>query len=273
MLMPPLWIRYPNLSDLSNFWLSGEPKAYKGEFYKWLNKLSSKEYEEYQAMFPAPKTWGNYYDDDRPPDPWCENIRLWSEEGEMRYSRKKLSKMRDANKKLKFIFFWMPQNNVLDKSCLSQWQSSIFAVDGEVFICAEQYMMSEKARLFGDDKTREKIMSASHPKEMKNLGRQIVGFNSVLWDKAKYSIVLNGNYYKFSQHKDMRDFLLQTGDKILVEASMYDTIWGIGLGEDDQNAVNPKEWRGENLLGFALMEVRDELRAVYKNYDKLGLKS
>ena len=89
--------------------------------------------------------------------------------------------------------------------------------------------------------------------------------NDEVWDKAKYSIVLNGNYYKFTQNKEMMDFLLSTGDKILVEASPMDTIWGIGLSKDNEKAQNIAAWRGKNLLGFALMEVRDEIRKLYQN--------
>jgi ribA/ribD-fused uncharacterized protein len=68
----------------------------------------------------------------------------------------------------------------------------------------------------------------------------------------------------------MLDYLMSTGNKILVEASPLDTIWGIGLGRENTKANNPNTWRGKNLLGFALMEVRDEIRNVYKNYDKIN---
>ena len=95
--------------------------------------------------------------------------------------------------------------------------------------------------------------------------RTKINFDPAVWDKVKYSIVLNGNYYKFTQNQAMMDFLLSTGDKILVEASPLDTIWGIGLGKDNEKAFNIASWRGKNLLGFALMEVRDELRKLYKN--------
>ena len=100
---------------------------------------------------------------------------------------------------------------------------------------------------------------------MKALGRKVRNFDPQVWDKLKYSIVLNGNYYKFTQNKEMMDFLLSTGDKILVEASPVDTIWGIGLGKENEKAKNVAMWRGKNLLGFALMEVRDEIRKVYQN--------
>ena len=104
---------------------------------------------------------------------------------------------------------------------------------------------------------------------MKALGRKVRNFDPQVWDKVKYSIVLNGNYYKFTQNKEMMDFLLSTGDKILVEASPLDTIWGIGLDKDNEKAHNIASWRGKNLLGFALMEVRDEIRKLYQNVQLL----
>jgi hypothetical protein len=125
--------------------------------------------------------------------------------------------------------------------------------------------MAEKARLFGDEEMREEIMNTSDPKLMKALGRKVRNFDPEVWDKVKYSIVLNGNYYKFTQNKEMMDFLLSTGDKILVEASPMDAIWGIGFGKENEKAYNIASWRGQNLLGFALMEVRDEIRKVYQN--------
>lgn len=116
-------------------------------------------------------------------------------------------------------------------------------------------------------------MKSKNPKEIKALDKKVRNFNQELWDKAKYLIVLNGNYAKFSQNKEMRDFLLGTKDKILVEANPLDTIWGIGLGEDNEKASNPNLWRGQNLLGFALMEVRDDLKNIYQNYDKIDWSS
>ena len=81
--------------------------------------------------------------------------------------------------------------------------------------------------------------------------------------------MLNGNWCKFSQNPGLREFLLSTGDSILVEASPYDSIWGIRLSADSPEAQDPMKWRGQNLLGFALMEVRDELRRVCANEDRI----
>jgi len=103
-------------------------------------------------------------------------------------------------------------------------------------------------------------MSEKEPKQFKALGRKIKGFDHNIWNKNKVNIVVKGNVAKFSQNKKLKDFLLSTGDKVLVEASPEDIIWGIGFGEEDSEARNPRAWKGENLMGFALMEVRDMLR-------------
>lgn len=108
-------------------------------------------------------------------------------------------------------------------------------------------------------------MASDDPKQIKALGRKVHNFDDTIWNKAKYSIVLNGNYLKFSQNPELREFLLSTGDDILVEASPLDAIWGIRMSENNENARNPLKWSGRNLLGFALMEVRDEIRRVWAN--------
>ncbi|WP_431217369.1 NADAR family protein [Puia sp. P3] len=81
-----------------------------------------------------------------------------------------------------------------------------------------------------------------------------------MWDKHKFDLVVAGNYHKFSQNEQIREFLLASGDKVLVEASPRDRIWGIGMGGDNPAAGIPSKWKGENLLGFALMEVREKLK-------------
>ena len=124
---------------------------------------------------------------------------------------------------------------------------------------------AKKAECFGDKEALEQILSAKDPVQMKAFGRQVRGFDAKVWDEVKFSVVLNADYLKFSQNTSLRDFLLQTGSKILVEARPVDKIWGIGLAASDENVQNPMKWRGQNLLGFALMRVGDEIAKVYKN--------
>jgi len=144
------------------------------------------------------------------------------------------------------------------KSNLSQWTRSQFPMEGSTYNCAEQAMMAEKARLFGDDETLKRIMEEREPGEQKNLGREIKNFDQKTWDDAKFDIVKKINLFRFSHDKQAREDLLATGHKIIAEANPHDKIWGIGMGSKNPDAQCPSKWNGENLLGKVLMEVRDK---------------
>ncbi len=120
-------------------------------------------------------------------------------------------------------------------------------------------MMAEKARLFGDSEIREKILRSGSPGAAKQLGREVRGFDQDIWERERFDIVVKGNVQKFSQNQELGKFLIDTKKRILVEASPVDRIWGIGLDATSEFANVPSKWRGLNLLGFALMEVRDYL--------------
>jgi len=137
---------------------------------------------------------------------------------------------------------------------------SSFKVDGIEYKSAEHFMMAKKAELFEDFEIMNQIIKANSPADVKKLGREVKNYNDAIWLENRYEIVKTGNFYKFSQNPELQKFLSSTGEKVLVEASPVDAIWGIGLASDHKNANNPKEWKGLNLLGFALMEVRDELK-------------
>lgn len=178
----------------------------------------------------------------------------------MKYNRKKLPELDKTNT----ILFWghrPRKDGKIGKSCFSQWWLSNFIFSGMQFCCAEQWMMAQKAALFNDKKILESILDSTSPKEMKSLGKKINRFNENTWNENKYSIVLFGSYLKFSQNSQLKSFLLETEDTVIVEASPYDKIWGIGLKAEDPDAYNPEKWNGENLLGFALMEVRDAINS------------
>jgi len=164
---------------------------------------------------------------------------------------------------LEYLSFWghtPKQKDTIEKSCFSQWYPAAFTVAGDTYATAEHWMMAEKARLFGNDDVRQRIIAAQHPNEAKKLGRQVTGFDPQVWDEQKFDLVATGNYQKFSQHPQLKEYLLTTSDRVLVEASPVDAIWGIGLAATHPDAMQPAKWPGENLLGFALMEVRDQLR-------------
>jgi ribA/ribD-fused uncharacterized protein len=120
-------------------------------------------------------------------------------------------------------------------------------------------MMAEKARLFDDLETAQAAISAGHPAQVQRLGRRVRGFDQSRWDQHKVDIVMRGNLAKFSQNPDLGQYLAGTGQRILVEASPKDHIWGVGLAESDAAITDPRRWRGQNLLGFTLMAVRSQL--------------
>lgn len=178
------------------------------------------------------------------------------------FMKKRKYNIADIKEYDEFLFFWGHQaakNGMLSKACLSQWWPSPFVENNITYQTAEHYMMAQKALLFNDQQVFEKILTKEFPKDVKDLGRQIKNFDAEIWDAHKFDIVKQGNLLKFSQNEALKSFLLQTKSKILVEASPVDLIWGIGLAEDNVNALIPESWTGLNLLGFALMEVRDEI--------------
>ena len=156
-----------------------------------------------------------------------------------------------------YIFFWRQNERY---GCFSNWYETPFIIDGVSYRWTEQFMMAEKARLFNDDEADQKIMKAGSPNECKKLGRTVKNFDPVLWDEKKFGIVCQGNLAKFQQNPELLAKLMETKDSILVEASPYDKIWGIGLTAKKAKEINPEDWPGENLLGKALMKVREELR-------------
>lgn len=162
-------------------------------------------------------------------------------------------------KKFEYIFFWGEKYN---NGYLSNWLPCSFEVEGVKYWCTEQYMMAKKAELFNDKEVQSEIMVSTNQKEIKDLGRKVRNFDGQIWDNNKERIVYGGNLAKFSQDKGLKSLLIATGDKILVEASPYDKIWGIGLKSDTFNVENPNTWLGQNLLGFILMRVREELKTL-----------
>lgn len=162
----------------------------------------------------------------------------------------------------RMVLFWGHQpskNGSITKTCFSQWFEAEFVIDGTRYPTAEHFMMAEKARLFSDAVALERILQARNPAVAKAAGREVQGFDEEVWAANRWDIVVQANYAKFAQNAPLRDFLLATGEQVLVEASPVDFVWGTGFAADSPYAENPSEWTGMNLLGFALMEVRSRL--------------
>lgn len=154
------------------------------------------------------------------------------------------------------IYFW--------GGIYSQWYKCSFESNDSMgkyyFNTAEQYMMFHKASLFGDNDIASKILQAKDPGEQKALGREVKGFDEAKWNEHKYEIVVQGNFLKFTQNETLKKQLLSTNAKVLVEGSPYDRVWGVGLKWDDPAILDESNWRGQNLLGKALMDVRKKLQ-------------
>lgn len=156
-----------------------------------------------------------------------------------------------------FVFFWgaQPPNGVF-----SNWYKSTFVHNGKTYNCSEQFMMEQKALLFGDTEVADLIMQQTDPKKQKFLGRQVRGFDHDTWMEKCEDIMVPGLISKFVYDEYASKILESTGNAIIVEASPLDKIWGIGLAEDHPSAKIQAEWQGLNLLGKVLMRTRDELR-------------
>lgn len=142
---------------------------------------------------------------------------------------------------------------------LSNWYLSDFQLDGVAFSSMEQYMMFRKACLFKDNKIADEIMATNNVGKIKALGRMVSGYDDLIWSGMRQAIVYNGLIEKFRQNEEIKKLLVETGDCILAECAVMDKVWGIGLSMTDENRFDMNKWSGQNLLGFALMEVRSRL--------------
>ena len=157
-------------------------------------------------------------------------------------------------------FFWAT------KSPFSQWHPASFRVSAKTFTSAEQYMMYGKATLFGDAGAAEAILATDDPRKQKALGRGVTDYDDATWQHEARRIVYEGNCAKFVQNAPLREALLATADKLLVEAAPNDRRWGIGLAEDDERAHDKANWLGSNWLGYVLTLLRNDIRLTAREY-------
>ena len=142
---------------------------------------------------------------------------------------------------------------------LSNWYPSPFTLDGLRFSSAEKYMMYRKATTFGDTETAQAILSTDNVGKIKALGRSVLGYSDTVWNGIRQIIVYRALLEKFRQNPDLKQQLLATAPHTLAECALQDKIWGIGMSMHDEYRFDPDLWPGQNLLGFTLMMVRDEL--------------
>lgn len=156
-----------------------------------------------------------------------------------------------------FVLFYGHKENA-PGSYFSNFYPAPFTVDGIQFRTSEHYLMYHKAVLFGDGERAERILAANTPAGAKAIGREVKGFNQEIWDQSRFDIMIRGLVSKF-EAEPFRTALLETGEATLVECSPTDTVRGIGMGIRLES-FQRENWKGLNLLGFALMEARRQLR-------------
>ena len=142
---------------------------------------------------------------------------------------------------------------------LSNWYMSDFEVDGIEYSSMEQYMMYQKAKYFRDESMMDEILKTRDVSLIKKLGRCVSNYDSTYWNGIRQIVVYRGVYEKFNQNPDLKEKLKGTGDAILAECVRSDKIWAIGLSIDDEDRLDISKWKGQNLLGYVLMMVREEL--------------
>lgn len=152
----------------------------------------------------------------------------------------------------KYVLFW--------GTIFSNFANTPYvSFDGINFCCSEQEFMYRKAKLFEDENIAEQILKSKDPKHIKKLGRKVKNYNDQIWNDIRYDVMYNACRSKFLQNKDAQKELLSYPGKEFVEASPYDTIWGIGIGEYDYRASDSNLWKGQNLLGKILTRIRNEI--------------
>ena len=149
---------------------------------------------------------------------------------------------------------------------LSNWYLSEFTIDDITFSSMEQYMMYEKAILFHDQETANKILQTDNVAEIKALGRTVQNFDDTVWGQSREEIVYKGVFEKFRQNPELRKRLERTGEDVIAECAVKDRIWGIGLSMKDEDRFCVDRWKGQNLLGKILMDVRKDIKQ--GNYEK-----
>lgn len=143
---------------------------------------------------------------------------------------------------------------------LSNWYMSDFIEDGRLYTSVEQYLMYGKAVVFKDEEMQQAILATHDVSEIKQYGRQVKGYNETVWNGLRQLVLYRGLVLKFSQNEELRQKLIATGNKMLVECARTDKIFSCGISIKDPMRLDMSKWSGKNLLGFALIDLREQLK-------------
>lgn len=167
------------------------------------------------------------------------------------------------------VFFHLPEE---PNGYLSNWYPAYFDLDGTTYSSTEQYIMYQKCILFDDRPSAVAVLETHDPAEQQAIGQNASGFNGTVWNGMKQLIAYKGLLAKFSQNEELKKQLLATGDAYLVECAYKDTIWACGIRLHETDRHDMSKWRGQNLLGFTLMKVRETIRLEHEKSDRTGYK-
>ena len=138
----------------------------------------------------------------------------------------------------------------------SNFAYSPFILDGIKWENTEAAFMYYKAIHFKDFKSAEQIKKETNPVKAKGLGRAVSNFNDAEWEKARYAYMYKVNLAKYTQNSLFFETLMNTKELVLVETNGNDRVWGIGLYASDDRVLDEDKWKGRNLLGNVLMDIR-----------------
>ena len=216
-----------------------------------------------------PEQWGGTSEEDDA-QTLIDLLGWWTQEDYDHYNEwlheivkglEKAGKIRDkltvSGKEVDAVFFHKPEE---PDGYLSNWYKSPFDLDGLHFTSVEQYIMYRKCKIFGDDVSAAAVLATDDTATQQAIGRKASGYIGSVWSGIRQMVLLRGLMAKFNQNEDLKEELLATDDAWLVECAGSDKIWACGIRLNDDKRFDTGNWTGENILGFALMEVRRMLK-------------
>ena len=262
-IMKPLWLEYPDVSRFEIFWRMGGGEDYAYKLHNWYEELSAEDKAEYRELFPEPAEWRGCWDDYYNENEYfifSDNFSVlrWDGDGTPKYNKAELKEQFSKEKKeiISFPKYTPEKLSNEQRHLLYQYTPEKVSKYYRYLLCPDGWGTAVECMTFLYDTILEFLAAGEAAFEKENRKDE--------WEKWKYTSALNAIWQVYGYYTD-NNYLLDTGDSILVMTDPDDKVWGAGLAEDDPDLADPAKWPGENLYGFALMEVRDEIRRIWKN--------